>query len=230
MRRDSQGTRRIGHLGSTSARGHAPRVGVTHGRRLVCTVVALGAIGLTQSACTKNLPSVHQAWWTRETSDAPEAPNPDGRQTDSTLPAEREAGLNMGVGDRVSDWAYADPPIAPGGLDTHQRIQRITFERGSARLDQEAHGALFQVKDRVRESTRWHVMAVGFADREEAKADSRKLAQSRAEAVKRWLVGQGVAPDRISTMSMGSRYAEGDAFEPMAMRSDRRVEVWTFME
>ena len=87
-----------------------------------------------------------------------------------------------------------------------------------------------QVRDHLKANTRWHLLVVGMADKEqESGMNADRLSEKRAQTVKNWLLQQGIDADRISTTAFGSRYATGDQFQPMTMRSDRRVEVWAFM-
>jgi outer membrane protein OmpA-like peptidoglycan-associated protein len=109
-------------------------------------------------------------------------------------------------------------------------VQRLSFAVGSTSLDREAHGALMQVRDQLMANTRSHLLVVGMADKEpESGVNADRLSEKRAQTVKNWLVQQGIEADRISTSAFGSRYATGDQFQPMTMRSDRRVELWAFM-
>jgi len=128
------------------------------------------------------------------------------------------------------DWPYEEAAaIQSVGVRPHARVQRLSFRPGSASLDLEAQGALRESLHDFESNTRWKIVIVGATDRNEARANPMHLCEQRTDVVKRWLVGQGVDGSRISTMSVGSGYAEGDEFSPTTMESDRRVDVWAFM-
>jgi outer membrane protein OmpA-like peptidoglycan-associated protein len=207
-------------------------------RRWVATILA-SAVAIALSGCASYWESNRGSWRSgdtdaseprtlRSTEDAHIQP-PSTFVTASNNP-DSEFGRNMGVREFQSDWTYGEAPAVPGGFQTHQRVQRLSFAVGSAALDREAHGALMQVRDQLKANTRWHLLVVGMADKEqESGMNADRLSEKRAQTVKNWLLQQGIDADRISTTAFGSRYATGDQFQPMTMRSDRRVEVWAFM-
>jgi outer membrane protein OmpA-like peptidoglycan-associated protein len=131
----------------------------------------------------------------------------------------------------VRDWEYQEPPTVPDGSQPVRRLQRFSFAPGSTSLNREAQGALREIVDDLRSNTRWNVLLVGFTDASESSAyDPFELSTDRTQAAERFLLSNGIDRSRISRMALGSRYAEGDRFEPAAMASDRRVEVWAFMK
>lgn len=130
----------------------------------------------------------------------------------------------------VSHWDYQDPPAVPPGYHSVRRMQRFSFASGSSALNLESNGALREIVDDLKANTRWHVLVVGFTDAMgEANANQFDLSMDRAKAARGYLVRNGIDESRISTMAVGSRYAEGDQYEPATTASDRRVEVWAFM-
>ncbi len=128
----------------------------------------------------------------------------------------------------VSEWAYTEPPVVPDGFKAQQRVQRVSFGAGSASLGSEARGALSGSMELIEAQFQWHLLLVGFTDNagEAGKADA--LARERTDTVRRYLEGRGIDGSRITTMSMGSRYAEGDQYTPETRARDRAVEVWAF--
>jgi len=200
--------------------------------------IVAAAVAVSLSGCAGYWESNRGSW--RQAADASDSPSPRAAEATQVQPAspfitaadtpESEFGRNMGVREFQSEWIYAEAPAVPGSFETHRRVQRLSFAVGSTSLDREAHGALMQVRDQLKANSRWHLLVVGMADKEqESGKDADRLSQQRAQTVKNWLIQQGIDPQRISTSAFGSRYAVGDQFQPMTMRSDRRVEIWAFM-
>lgn len=130
----------------------------------------------------------------------------------------------------VTEWSYQESPAVPAGYQPTRRLQRFSFAPGSATLNREAQGALLEIVDDLKVNTRWHLLAAGFTDRDgEVSGNPLELSTTRTKAVRTFLVERGIDESRISTMALGSRYAEGDQYQPAATASDRRVEVWAFM-
>ena len=66
------------------------------------------------------------------------------------------------------------------------------------------------------------IVLVGHTDPRGSVALNDKLGQQRAEDVRRYLIDQGVAADRITAETAGERNASGD---PSHWATDRRVDV-----
>ncbi len=127
----------------------------------------------------------------------------------------------------VRDWAYDEAPAVPAGLKPHQLLKNLTFASGSSSLDREGQGALLEAVKELKVNTRWHVLVAGFAGN---RGEGASVGQARAESVGKFLRSQGIDAARISTMNLGSKYAQGREYEPQQQALDRRAEVWAFMD
>ena len=127
----------------------------------------------------------------------------------------------------MHEWSYDEAPAVPEGMKPRQILKNLTFASGSASIDAEGQGALMAAVTELKTNTRWHVLAVGFADN---RGESASVGQARAEAVAKFLQSQGIDAARISTMGLGTKYAKARDYEPGQQAMDRRVEVWAFMD
>lgn len=125
------------------------------------------------------------------------------------------------------EWTYSEAPAVPEGMKPHQLLKNLTFASGSASIDAEGQGALMAAVQELKTNTRWHVLAVGFADN---RGESAGVGEARAEAAMKFLRSQGIDAARISTMGLGSKYAKARDYEPGQQALDRRVEIWAFMD
>lgn len=83
-------------------------------------------------------------------------------------------------------------------------LQPIFFAKRSAKLDARNNETLNALADQLRKNPgRKKLLIRGHADKEGKAADSERLALERAEAIKNWLVAQGIAADRLQTKGMG---------------------------
>jgi outer membrane protein OmpA-like peptidoglycan-associated protein len=108
-------------------------------------------------------------------------------------------------------------------------MQRVTFPSGSSALNTEGRGALRQTVETLKTNPRWHILIVGLADNQGETGSPMKICGARAKTVRSYLINQGIKETRISTMALGSKYAEGDKYQPLTVASDRRAELWAFM-
>jgi outer membrane protein OmpA-like peptidoglycan-associated protein len=128
----------------------------------------------------------------------------------------------------VVEWPYEEPPEAPQGAELQKRLVQVSFEPGSTALDGEARGALGLKIEEIEVNPRWHLVVVGHADALEGRPDA--MSAGRAETVARYLRSRGILLERMSTMSVGSRYAKADKYQPTERGFDRSAEVWVFIQ
>ena len=64
----------------------------------------------------------------------------------------------------------------------------------------------------------------GHTDNTGSDATNQKLSEQRAEAVKAYLVGKGIAPERLTTVGYGASAPRGDNKTKAGKASNRRVE------
>ena len=78
---------------------------------------------------------------------------------------------------------------------------------------------LQQILATLKESPEMKVTVKGWCDTKGATAINKRYSEARAQAVKKWLVEQGISADRIEALGMGSDFNETDAAKA------RRVET-----
>ncbi|MGE0753786.1 MAG: peptidoglycan-associated lipoprotein Pal [Alphaproteobacteria bacterium] len=87
--------------------------------------------------------------------------------------------------------------IAPGVKD------RVFFDLDSSQLDSEAQGTLERQAQWMSQNPNVNVTMEGHCDERGTREYNLALGERRAAAAKKYLVGLGVAPSRISTISYG---------------------------
>lgn len=101
--------------------------------------------------------------------------------------------------------------------------ERIEFASASAEIPRSAQERLRLLANVIREDGR-RVNIVGHTD-SEGKADiNRTLSKSRAEAVKTYLVSQGVPEESLSASGMGQDQPIADNNTPEGRQKNRRIE------
>jgi outer membrane protein OmpA-like peptidoglycan-associated protein len=113
---------------------------------------------------------------------------------------------------------YSDPTLEQSGPSLHfcfdEDELRGPVRQGARRLGRE----LAATKPE-------RVMIIGHADGAASCRYNERLAQRRADAVRRVLVQSGVRSDRIVTVSLGERRPRDFAATPEAQAANRRVEI-----
>lgn len=114
----------------------------------------------------------------------------------------------------------ANPPV-PGRVV----LRGIKFGSDTAYIEPASAGVLELVAQRLRENPEIRVRIEGYTDERASEAHNLELSQERAEAVKRILVGFGIAEDRLDTVGHGESnpVASNDTVEGRAL--NRRVEL-----
>lgn len=108
--------------------------------------------------------------------------------------------------------ASAGPDGRTFGLD------RVTFDTGSAQLDQQDQGVISEVAGVLRQFPNASVTVTGYADPAGDAAANKKLAAQRAVAVKQALTNAGIPTAKLTTNVVGET---GGA----ATQENRRVEL-----
>jgi OmpA-OmpF porin, OOP family len=119
------------------------------------------------------------------------------------------------------------PPAVDSAPPPVRRIvlRGIKFGSDTAYIEPDSAGVLELVAERLREHPDARVRVSGYTDERASEAHNLVLSQERAEAVKRILVGFGIAPDRLDAVGYGETnpIASNDTAEGRAM--NRRVEL-----
>lgn len=83
-------------------------------------------------------------------------------------------------------------------------LQPIFFAKRSAKLDAGNEATLNALADQLRKNpSRKKLLIRGHSDKEGSTADIERLSRERADAVKNWLVANGIAAERLQTQGMG---------------------------
>ena len=135
--------------------------------------------------------------------------------------------------------APAEKPAAPAAAPK-PAAQKVTlaadalFDFNKADLSAEGKGKLDKLAADIKGIKLEVIIAVGHADRFGTDAYNQKLSEKRAEAVKAYLVGKGVEPNRIYTEGKGKKQPVTKADQCKGPKSkkvvdclqpDRRVEI-----
>jgi outer membrane protein OmpA-like peptidoglycan-associated protein len=110
-------------------------------------------------------------------------------------------------------------------LDAALRRGTIEFETGSAVITGRGLAVLQSVVPILRRAQGLTVEVAGYTDASGAASDNRRLSRQRAEAVRRWLIGRGIAADRLTAHGYGAAdpVASNDTAEGRAR--NRRIEM-----
>jgi outer membrane protein OmpA-like peptidoglycan-associated protein len=100
----------------------------------------------------------------------------------------------------------------------------VKFARGKATLSEEAKSRLDAFANKLKtDNKNVYVEVQGHTDATEARASGYQLGRDRAEAVRRYLNQQGVALNRISTISYGADAPVSSNSDPAGRQANRRV-------
>lgn len=114
----------------------------------------------------------------------------------------------------VEEAAPSLPEVAP-----------LQFATGGVSVTRDHETSLRTVADALASAPAWRVEIRGHADRRGARKLNRRLALSRARAVRDVLVGLGVDPKRIKVASAGSREPARRGIDASSLAANRRVEI-----
>lgn len=111
----------------------------------------------------------------------------------------------LALGPAAPAWPQAAAPIPccrPEPRETY--AERIYFNRNSAAIASDAIPVLQEQADWLMRHPAMSVEIEGHADARGSRAYNRALGLRRAEAVRRFLIGAGIDPRRIKTISFGA--------------------------
>ncbi len=108
--------------------------------------------------------------------------------------------------------------------DRIQLRQKVFFQTGKAILKNESFGLLNEVAQAILDHPKFQVRIEGHTDSVGSDVANQRLSQSRADTVRRYLVGQGVAPDRLIAIGMGEEVPLDDNSTEAGRSVNRRVE------
>jgi outer membrane protein OmpA-like peptidoglycan-associated protein len=144
-------------------------------------------------------------------------------------------------GDGLNDQADKCPteagPETNGGCPVKEEIKQevrekaafaaknIFFKASSAELTQDSYGALDDVVTLLRENENLKMNIEGHTDSTGSAQLNAKLSQSRADAVKSYLISKGIAASRLQSTGYGSSRPLVSNETVEGRRKNRRVEL-----
>lgn len=122
----------------------------------------------------------------------------------------------------TNQWKYETTPDPAPSKTPKDRLNEVTFDQNSAVLLGEAAGVARDAAKKLVADSGLKIYLLGFAH----KAENASMGLSRANAVKDFLIKNGVPAARLETGSFGNQHSTADKTAPMQMKLERRVEMW----
>jgi len=104
-------------------------------------------------------------------------------------------------------------------------IYGILFDTGKATITASSEATLAEVAKLLQKNSAWKIEIGGHTDNVGAKDTNAKLSQARAEAVKSWLVGHGIAAPRLTARGFGDTKPVAGNTSDEGRSKNRRVEL-----
>lgn len=105
-------------------------------------------------------------------------------------------------------------------------LEGIVFATGKSTITTESESLLEKAYNTLAQNPEIIVEIHGYTDNTGKKASNVKLSQARADAVKAWLVGKGVAAERIATKGYGPDNPVAPNATPEGRQKNRRIEFF----
>ncbi len=182
----------------------------------------------------------------RAASDAPSLPDPKDPAIDASLPSPRAvptavtsvspmpagAELAGGGSPEISKDGFLIPDewglgSAVNDLRQDSRIvfRDITFDLNSATIKPDSYPTLQRLLFLIQSSAESRFLIEGHTDSTGDASVNQQLSVERAEAVKTWLVNNGIAGDRLDTVGFGASQPTASNDSEEGRLQNRRVEV-----
>jgi OOP family OmpA-OmpF porin len=122
--------------------------------------------------------------------------------------------------------AAVTPPVGSPPPPVRRVVLRgVKFGSDTAYIEPVSAGVLELVAERLRENPEVRVRIEGYTDERASDAYNLELSRERAEAVKRILVGFGIAPERLDAVGLGESNPVASNDTPEGRSLNRRVEL-----
>lgn len=104
-------------------------------------------------------------------------------------------------------------------------LHHLIFQQGKAVIDPKSYDELNEVARMMKENPRLEIQLEGHTDNVGSIKANLELSESRVDAVKKYLVEQGIAKGRIQTKAFGGSQPLSTDMSPEARVLNRRVEL-----
>lgn len=121
----------------------------------------------------------------------------------------------------ITDKSLKLIPIEEGQI---VRLNNIFFEFGKAALSPESFPELDRIALTLTEDTHLGIEIGGHTDNIGSNESNLKLSQDRADAVREYLIGKGIEPDRVGSKGYGESKPVASNTTPEGQKLNRRVE------
>lgn len=142
------------------------------------------------------------------------------------------AAIGGGVGfymDRQEEKLARIPGTRVERLENNTLLLRfesdVLFKVGSALIGPSGQGTLEQVGQILVEFNKTAVLVQGHTDSTGSESYNQNLSERRAGAVKTYLMGRGIDPNRISALGYGEGYPVASNATPNGRQLNRRVDI-----
>ena len=120
---------------------------------------------------------------------------------------------------------YEPPPVEAPPIEGRLLLRTVTFAPGSAEIDAASAIVLDVAAGEILARTGVRIRVEGHTDGVGSAESNEALSQRRAEAVRRYLVRKGVAPQRLETRARGASSPVGSNETEEGRARNRRVEL-----
>lgn len=104
-------------------------------------------------------------------------------------------------------------------------LNNLIFAQGKAAIDPKSYPELNEVAQMMKESQKVVIQLEGHTDNVGNASANMKLSEERVEAVKKYLVAQGISKNRVKTKAFGGTQPLRNEMTPEARAKNRRVEM-----
>jgi peptidoglycan-associated lipoprotein len=111
------------------------------------------------------------------------------------------------------------------GVAAPGQFEPVYFDYDSAQIRSDQQEKVNAVIDTMRSSPTGRIIVEGHCDERGSREYNLALGERRAQAVREYLIGQGVANDRIQTRSFGEENPAVAGHDENAYRYNRRAEL-----
>jgi peptidoglycan-associated lipoprotein len=186
--------------------------------RIAAPIVLAGAL-VTMTACKlrEGIP-FWKFWQTKPSAETAEAKPQQAPKIEPPCTAEPPPGLLTAV----------PPPLRSGALHPTEHLRTVYFDYDSAALTGEAQKILSENALWLRERANIEVQIEGHCDERGTVEYNFNLGQRRADAVRDFLISQGISPNILHTISFGEERPVDPAHNEDAWRKNRRVQFLVY--